>query len=48
MKDPHREFCRRQHRMLAHYLAIQAWTVRAGEKGGHFRRNKWEPVLEQA
>ena len=23
--DPHREACRRQHRLLAHYLAIQAW-----------------------
>ncbi len=23
--DPHRPFCRRQHRLIAHYLALQAW-----------------------
>lgn len=23
--DPHRDACKRQHRILAHYLAIQAW-----------------------
>lgn len=23
--DPHRESCRRQHRVLGHFLAIQAW-----------------------
>ncbi|WP_157447528.1 hypothetical protein [Chthoniobacter flavus] len=23
--DPHRQFCRRQHRLVAHYLALQAW-----------------------
>ena len=25
MTDPHREFCRNQHRIIAHYLAVQAW-----------------------
>ena len=25
MEDLHREFCRRQHRMLGNYLAIKAW-----------------------
>ncbi len=25
MTDPHREFCRQQHRIIAHYLAVQAW-----------------------
>lgn len=25
-QDPHRESCRRQHRVLSHYLAIQAWV----------------------
>ncbi len=24
--DPHREFCRRQHRVIGHFLALQAWT----------------------
>src|SRR5262245_58210824 len=26
MTDPHRNFCQRQHRILVHFLAIQAWT----------------------
>ena len=25
MSDPHREYCRRQHRIIAHHLALQAW-----------------------
>ena len=25
MTDPHREFCRNQHRIIGHYLAVQAW-----------------------
>lgn len=25
MSDPHREDCRRQHRVIGHYLALQAW-----------------------
>jgi hypothetical protein len=25
MSDAHREYCRRQHRIIAHHLAIQAW-----------------------
>src|SRR6266446_9281834 len=25
MSDPHREFCRRQHRIIGHYLAVEAW-----------------------
>jgi hypothetical protein len=25
MEEPHRESCRRQHRILGHYLAVQAW-----------------------
>ena len=24
-KDPHRQFCQRQHRLVGHYLALQAW-----------------------
>lgn len=26
MTDPHREFCRNQHRIIGHYLAVQAWV----------------------
>ncbi|HXP87220.1 MAG TPA: hypothetical protein VN841_20985 [Bryobacteraceae bacterium] len=26
MPDPHREFCRWQHRTIGHYLAVQAWV----------------------
>jgi hypothetical protein len=25
MTDPHREFCRNRHRIVGHYLAVQAW-----------------------
>lgn len=25
MSDPHREFCRRQHRIIGNYLAFEAW-----------------------
>jgi hypothetical protein len=25
MSNPHREFCRNQHRIIGHYLAVQAW-----------------------
>jgi len=25
MADTHRDFCRRHHRIIGHYLAIQAW-----------------------
>src|SRR6218665_2462269 len=25
--DPHREYCRRQHRLLAHHLSIEAWCA---------------------
>ena len=32
--------------------AVKEWggadVVSAGEKGGHFHRNKWVPVLERA
>jgi hypothetical protein len=28
MNDPHREDCRRQHRVIGHYLAVQAWSRR--------------------
>lgn len=25
MSDPHREYCRRQHRIIEHFLALQSW-----------------------
>ncbi|MFY0568112.1 hypothetical protein ACN28E_30360 [Archangium lansingense] len=42
--DPHREYCRRQHRLLAHHLSIEAWC--AGDDCILLERNHLEEFLK--
>jgi hypothetical protein len=42
--DPYREYCRRQHRLLAHHLGIEAW--RSGEDCLLVERGHLEDFLE--
>ncbi|WP_309889589.1 hypothetical protein [Archangium sp.] len=42
--DPYREYCRRQHRLLAHHLGIEAW--RSGEDCLLVERDQLEDFLE--
>ncbi|HEX8822718.1 MAG TPA: hypothetical protein VF794_22515 [Archangium sp.] len=42
--DPHREYCRRQHRLLAHHLSIEVWC--AGDDCVLLEREQLEEFLK--
>ena len=42
--DPHREYCRRQHRLLAHHLSLEAWC--AGDDCILLERDQLEDFLK--
>jgi hypothetical protein len=42
--EPHREYCRRQHRLLAHHLSIEAWC--AGDDCILLERDQLEEFLK--